>query len=79
MFNWSVSVTYVNLVLIICRMDMNVSGFSLWSGMMMSFCVWMICGVVDLVSHRRINGCNSCMWNLSVMSYFGVVAIIPMS
>ena len=69
MICWSVSVTYVNLIWRICRMDVNVSDFSLWSGMMMSFCVWMICNEVNVVCCSRINGYNSCMLNLSIMSY----------
>ena len=41
---WKASVIYVNLIWRIYRMDVNVSDFSLWSGMMMSFCVQMISG-----------------------------------
>ena len=60
---WSASVTCVNFILRICRMDVNVSDFGLWSGMM-SFCALMICGVVNVVFHGRIDDYNS-----SVMSY----------
>ena len=70
MFYRSVSVIYVNLILRIYRMEVNMSGFSLWSGMMMSFYAWMICGVVDVVCHGKSDGYNSCMWNLSIVSYF---------
>ena len=63
MIYWSVSMTYVNLIMRICRMDVNMSGFYLWSGMM-SFCIWMICSVVYVVFHSRIDAYNSCMWLL---------------
>ena len=69
MICWSVSVTYVNLISRICRMGMNMSDCDVWSGMM-SFFVLMTCGVVDVVCHGRIDGYNSCMQNLSIMSYF---------
>ena len=69
MICWSLSVTCVNLVLQICRVDENVSNFCLRIGMMRNFCVQMICGGVDMVCYSRIDGSNSCMWNLSIMSY----------
>ena len=50
-------------------MDMNVTGFYLWSGMM-SFCVQMICIMVYVEYHGKVNGYNSCMWNSSSVSYF---------
>ena len=61
--------TYVNFILRICRMDVNASDFSLWSGMM-SFYVLMIYSVVNVVYQGGINDYNSCMWNLSIISYF---------
>ena len=60
-------------------MDVNVRDFSLWNGMMMSFCAWIICGAVNVVCHSGINGYNPCRWNLSIMSDSWVVVIIPMS
>ena len=65
---WSASVTYVNLTSRICRMDVNASDYSLWSGMM-SFYALMIFGVADVVYHGRIDDYNSCMWNVSIVSY----------
>ena len=71
---WSVSVTYVNLILRICRMDVNMSNFGLWSGMMRSFCVWMICIEVNVVCNDGIYGYKPCIRNLR----WWVVAVIPM-
>ena len=50
-------------------MGVNVSDFSLWSGMM-SFHALTICGVVNVVCHGEINGYNSCMQSSSIMTYF---------
>ena len=50
-------------------MDLNMSDFGLWSGVMMSLCEHIICSVVNMVCCGRINGYNTCMWNLSIMSY----------
>ena len=69
MIYWNVRVAFVNLILRICRIDVNMSGFGLWSGMMMSFCAQMIRSVVNVVCYSGIDGYNSCMWNLSIMSY----------
>ena len=69
MICWSVSVTYANVILRICRMDMNVIDFNLWSGMMRTFWVQMICSGVNVVCHSGIDGYNPCMWNLSIVSY----------
>ena len=79
MNHWSLSVTYVNPVLMTCRMDVSMSNFYPCNGMRMSFCVWMTCGVVDVVCHNGIDGCSSCMWNWSGVTCIGVVVIIPMS
>ena len=50
-------------------MGMDVSDFDLLSGMM-SFCALNIRGVVDMVCHSGINGCNSYMQSLSIVGYF---------
>ena len=65
---WSVSANYVNLILRACKIGMNMSDFGVWSGMM-SFFVLMICSVVDVMWHSGIDNYNSCMWNLSIVSY----------
>ena len=49
-------------------MDVNVSGFYLWTGMM-SFYAWMIYGMVYVVRDGMVNGYNSCIWNLNIVSY----------
>ena len=49
-------------------MDVNMTGFYHWSGMMI-FCVWMICSVVYVECHSEVNGCNSCMWSMSSVTY----------
>ena len=68
LINWSVSVTYVSFIMRFCMMDVNVTGFYPWSGMM-SFCVWMICTVAYVECHGEVDGCNSCMWSSSGVSY----------
>ena len=80
MICWSVSVTYANLILRICRMDMNVIYYDLWSGKLRNFYVWMICDEAVVVCCVRINDCNLYMWSVSIVSYSpGVAVIIPMS
>ena len=49
-------------------MDVSMTGSYLWSDVM-SFCVLMICCVVYVECHGEIDGYNSCMWNLSNVSY----------
>ena len=66
---WSASVTYVNLILWICRMDVNVSDFSLWSDMMRNFSAWMICSGIEVVSQGGINGYNCYLWNVYIVTY----------
>ena len=44
------------------------TGFFLWSGMM-SFFVWMICGVVYVECHGEADDYNSCAWKWSIVSY----------
>ena len=59
-------------------MDVNVIYFDPWSGRLMDFYVWMICGEVGVVCHSSIDVCNPCMWSMNIMTYSWVAAIIPM-
>ena len=67
---WSARVTYVSLIMRLCKMDVSMIDFDLWSGTMRNLCVLMICSGVDVVCWNRIDGYNPCMWNLCVVSYF---------
>ena len=69
MICWSGSATCVDLSWRICKMDVSRIYCILRSGRMKNICVWMICSMANVVCHGRIDGCNLCMWNLSIGSY----------
>ena len=50
--------TYVNLALKICRMNVNMIYYDCWSGKLKNSYVWMICNGVGVVCHSGIYGCN---------------------
>ena len=66
---WSMSVIYAKLALRICRLDVNVIYYDLWSGRLRNFYVWMIFNEFGVLCCGRINDHNLYMWNVSIMSY----------
>ena len=65
----NVNVTCANLILKICRMDVNVIYYDPWIGKLKNFYVWMFCNEVGVVCHGGIDGCNLYMWSLSMVRY----------
>ena len=68
MICWSVNLIYMSPSLKISRMVVNVTYCDLWIDNLKSLYVWMICNVVDMVCHGKVDGCGLHSWSVIVVS-----------